>query len=328
MAIIAGYFLYTRSNSTIRTELRDFAVSDTASIDKIFMADRQGKSVLLERKPNAEWWVNGKFRARPDMINTLLYTIKSLEVRSPVGKNLYNQTMKLLASNAVKVEIYTDAQLAKTYYVGHPSMDNMGTFMYLEGSSVPFIMCIPGFNGYLTTRYFIKESEWRSKTLFNYNPRSITKVQVRDMIMPDSSFTLSFSHDSTFSVMKNNGETLKSVDLNKVVTYLSSFGNINYEKILEEITDQFRDSLMQIGPFKTIEVELAGGQEKKVKLFRKKFTGETMSPDDEGVVRDFDPDRFYLLMEGEKTWYICQYLQWNKLLKTPSYFLPMRNGKK
>ena len=103
MAMVAGYFLYTNSKSTIRPELSDFAVADTSSIDKIFMADRQGKTILLERKSPVDWIVNGKFHARHDLIANLLYTIKSVEVRSPVGKNLYNQTMKLLASNSVKV---------------------------------------------------------------------------------------------------------------------------------------------------------------------------------------------------------------------------------
>ena len=187
------------------------------------MADRQGKSVLLERKSSAEWKVNGKFRARQDLINTLLYTMKSLEVRSPVGKNLYNQTMKLLSANSVKVEIYSNQELIKTYYVGHPSMDNMGTFMYLEGSSVPFIMCIPGFNGYLTTRYFINETDWRSKTIFNYNPQMIEKVEERDLIYPDSSFTLTLK-DSTYSILKSNGEPLK-IDLGKVIIFLKAFNN-------------------------------------------------------------------------------------------------------
>ena len=111
MACIAGYFLYTNSNSTIRAELRDFAISDTSAIDKIFMADRQGHTILLEKKATGDWSVNGKFRARQDILSNLLFTMKSIEVRSPVGKNLYNHTMKLMASNSVKVEIYSKEQL-------------------------------------------------------------------------------------------------------------------------------------------------------------------------------------------------------------------------
>lgn len=327
LAAIAGYFLYTNSNSTIRTELRDFAVEDTASIDKIFLADRQGKTVLLERKSSAEWTVNGKFPARQDKINTLLYTVKLIEIRSPVGKNLYNYAMKMLSSNSTKVEIYQHKALAKVYYVGDATMDNLGTFMYLEGSSVPFIMHIPGFNGYLTTRYFVAENDWKSRSVFNYFPGSIVQVKVTNFVNPDSSFILEQLKDSSYSIVKNNGQRLAAIDQSKIVTYLSAYQNINYEMIFEGIPDRLRDSLLKNGPFNSVEVKLADGRQKQVSLFRKKFTGETLAPDDEGIVLDNDPDIFYLTIGGDKTWYISQYLQWNRLLKTSSYFIPYQGGK-
>ena len=318
---ITGYLIYNNSKSTIRKELSDFAVSDTASINKIFMADKQGKQILLERKGTG-WIVNGKFEARQDLINMLLYTMKSMQVLSPVGKNLYNNTMKLLASSAVKVEIYSNQELIKTYYVGHPTMDNLGTFMYLEGSSVPFIMFIPGFNGYLTTRFDIMEQDWRSKNIFSLNPRMITEAKVIDPNSADSSFTLSLK-DSTYSIQTNNGKTLSRLDFGKLHNFLIGFGNTNYEMIFEKIPSTFKDSLLNAGPFKIIEVRSFTGELKQVSLYRKSFTGVSMNPnDDDDVTYPYDPDRFYLSVAGDKEWYICQYLNWSKLLKTPSYFIP------
>ena len=102
----------------------------------------------------------------------------------------------------------------------------------------------------------------------------------------------------------------------------------SFEITLDDTPDRFRDSLINIGPFKTIAVTLTGGQEKKVSLFRKKYGGETMAPDDDdAIVLPFDPDRFYLHIDGDSNWYVCQYYQWNKLLKTPSYFIPVARAK-
>ena len=54
------YFYFTKNNSTIKGEYSDFAVEDTASITKIFMADKANNQVLLERSDNSKWLVNGK----------------------------------------------------------------------------------------------------------------------------------------------------------------------------------------------------------------------------------------------------------------------------
>lgn len=321
LSFITGYLIYNNSKSTIRKELSDFAVSDTAGIDKIFMADKKGKQLLLERKATG-WILNGKIEARQDLVNLLLYTMKSLEVRSPVGKNLYNNTMKLLATNGIKVEIYSKQELIKTYYVGHPTMDNLGTFMYLEGSSVPFIMFIPGFNGYLTTRYNTNEKDWRSKNIFSLNPRSINEIKVTDNNYVDSSFTLLLK-DSTYTIQTFNGKSLRMIDFNKVYTYLSAFANAKYEVVFEDMASTFKDSLMKAGPYKIIQVKTITGQTKQVSLYRKKFTGESMAPEDDDVIYPFDPDRFYLSVAGENEWYICQYLNWGKLLKTHAYFIPL-----
>ncbi|HNB13426.1 MAG TPA: hypothetical protein PKY09_11010, partial [Bacteroidia bacterium] len=82
---VTGYYYFKNSDSTIKKELRDFAVADTSSIDKIFLADKKGNKALLERKSPALWTINGKYPARQDAINFLLKTIKQIEVRSPVG---------------------------------------------------------------------------------------------------------------------------------------------------------------------------------------------------------------------------------------------------
>jgi hypothetical protein len=45
--------------------------------------------------------------------------------------------MKAIAAKGIKVEIYTAEGLSKTIYVGGPTQDQLGTFMYLENSDSP-----------------------------------------------------------------------------------------------------------------------------------------------------------------------------------------------
>ena len=323
LAAIAGYFFYTKSKGTIKKELSDFAVADTASIDKIFMADREGHSATLTRKSSGEWMVNNKFQAKQEGINTLLYTIKALEVRSPVGHNAYNNIMKLMASKSTKVEIYQQGNLAKTYYVGHPTQDNMGTFMYLQGSSVPFITQIPGFNGYLSTRYYAEEQKWRDQGLLHCDPHSINHLLITDLSSADSTIEIKKIDSVNYSVFNGRQQQLANADRIKTHAYLSGCGNIFYEHLDKEMQPDQRDSILKAGAFKTLLIE-AGNQRLQAQLFRKPVTASTRSQYDDrtGKIRDYDLDRFFLLRLGDTTWYTCQYYQYDRLLKTPRYFLP------
>src|SRR3972149_10537431 len=161
LAIIAAYLLYTSKKGTIRQELKDFAVEDTSAITKIFMVDMRNNQVTLQKEKPGNWAVNGKYRARNDLIDVLLKTMKNLQVKSPVARAAHDNMVKQLATGAVKVEIYqnNNTNPGKVYYVGGATQDKYGTYMLLENSSEPFIMSLPYFSGYLTTRYNTDEYE-------------------------------------------------------------------------------------------------------------------------------------------------------------------------
>jgi hypothetical protein len=50
IAVTAGYYIYQTKYSTVRQELRDFAVKDTTNITKFFLADRNGNSITLTKQ--------------------------------------------------------------------------------------------------------------------------------------------------------------------------------------------------------------------------------------------------------------------------------------
>ncbi|MFN0188849.1 MAG: DUF4340 domain-containing protein [Bacteroidia bacterium] len=324
LAVVASGLWYFETNKSIKGELKDFAVADTSSIDKIFLADKEGRSVTLVREASNRWLVNGKFLAREDGVQNLLATIKNVEVRSPVGKNLYNNTMKMMASKSVKIEIYSNEELIKTYYVGHPTMDNLGTFMYLEGSSVPFITFIPGFNGFLSTRYFASEPEWRDRSIFRFDPRRIVEVEVNDKARPIRAFNLTRFADTTYVVKKlMDGQNINPLDLNKVRTFLSAFSETYFEKIDINIKQTTKDSIFKVGPFLLVKVEMDNGGEKSLICFRKPVTpGSRLQMDHEGEDLPFDLDKFYALMSGDTSLLVCQYFHFDRILKDPRNFLP------
>ncbi|MEA3449235.1 MAG: hypothetical protein U9Q98_12440, partial [Bacteroidota bacterium] len=66
--------------------LRDFAVQDTAAVDKIFLVDKENNEILLERQNKDTWTVNEKYTVRKDLMDILLETIRRIDVANPVPK--------------------------------------------------------------------------------------------------------------------------------------------------------------------------------------------------------------------------------------------------
>ena len=60
-------FFLNKNDTTFSEELSDFAVEDTASIQKVFFADKHGNSVTVSRN-SGTWLVDNKFKVRPEAI--------------------------------------------------------------------------------------------------------------------------------------------------------------------------------------------------------------------------------------------------------------------
>src|SRR5688572_5046594 len=171
---ISMWMVLSKKSGTIDEEMKDFAVEDTASVTRIHMKDKAGKEVNLEKVEPGKWMMNGKYVARNDGINLLLNTIKALKVRNPVGKRAQNTVVKDLATGAKKIEIFSGDELLKAYYMGTETQDMEGNYMLMidvesgENAEMPFVVHIPGFQGYLSPRFFLGQQEWRDREVFRY----------------------------------------------------------------------------------------------------------------------------------------------------------------
>src|SRR5665213_2368617 len=245
LAVVAAILIATNKKSTIKEDLKDFAVTDTASITKIYMTTKTPSSVTLTREGPGQWTVNGKFAARNDAMNDLLETIKEVSVRAPVAKSAMDNVLKALATSSTKIEIYDHDKLLKTYYVGSYTQDMAGTFMMLEGSKTPFVTFLPGFNGYLSTRYFTEEPLWRDRTIYNYYPDEIGSISVDYPKLKHHSFTI---NAKTFTVTSGDENEKPITDTTKVGLYIGQFKHINFEGFADGVPKEVKDSILSSSP--------------------------------------------------------------------------------
>jgi len=323
LAGIVAVFALRKSNSSVKRELRDFAVEDTASIDKIFMVRKDLKQITLTRSGN-HWLVNEKYKARPDAVENLLKTLYRVRVKSPVSKSMMDNAVKMLATRNTKVEVYNSRKLIKTLYVGGPSQDQMGTFMMVEGSSVPFIVHIPGFIGYLTTRFFVDEKGWRSTELFRYDFNDIATITVENPAKPDDSFRLESPGNNQFAIHSLSGRQITG-QLDTVGTkfFISQFEKMNFEFFADTIPEQTVHTMLTTPPTGILTLEDRSGLKRNVKMWKRAANGKE---DSEGNLLEWDDERLWGLID-DKDWVVVQYHVFNPVFLRYDDFFVKREWK-
>ncbi|MFO7617066.1 MAG: DUF4340 domain-containing protein [Bacteroidales bacterium] len=316
LGIVAFWLVSRNTHQTIRRELRDFAIEDTASVTRIFMVRKDNASVTLTRE-NGVWMVNDKYPARGDAMDVLMKTLNRIRVKSPVSKAMLDNAVKMLATRNTKVEVYKGRKLLKTIYVGGPTQDQMGTFMMLEGSSVPFLVHIPGFTGYLSTRFFVEEDAWKSTDLFKYNFDDITAVTVNNPEKPDESFRVENAGGNNFRIVSTTGiEAPGPVDTLRIKFYLNQFEKVGFEFHADGFPQLNKDSLLAAQPYRQISLLDRRGKETTVTAYRRYANGKT---DVDGEPLLWDDERLWAVI-NDNEWVVIQYYVFDGLFRDYSEF--------
>lgn len=314
-----AYYVYTTkgSKSSISDRLKDFAVEDTSSIDKIIISNKNG-SVLKLVKTDGVWMANDSIKARKDIIRTLLETIKRVSIKSPVNKAMKDNVMKQLATGAIQVEIFVDGDLEKKYYVGGATQDGLGTFFLLDNSDEPMITHIPGFDGYLTVRYNSNAEVWRDREVFRYYPQNIDIISIEYPNLNKESFNLRISGKDYISLTNKAGDTAtNNINGEYLRNYLINYTDVQYENIANPKKIKLGELLLPENLICIITVFDKSGKSKKVELFRRFFDGQNFLP--QGSDLELDSHRMFIRVNGKDV-YNAQYNAFSKLIVRYSDF--------
>lgn len=323
---VAIYFSVTvnQDGTSVKSQT-DYAIQDTSSVGKIFIADRLGKTVTITRDANGAWDVNGKFPARKDAVETILKTFKNIYIQRPVPKNGQEQVIRVMAGMSTKVEIYDRSdKWLKTWYVGYATMDKKGTYMVLETpeggrSKAPFILDMRGFIGMLNTRFFTNESEWRSTGIISYPNMGLQQVEVQYPGQENQSFKITYGGSNDLKLYKyGSDEAIANFDTSMVKDYLLNYKLASFENYETGLTDIQEDSVKTQTPYQIITIK-DPRQTREIKLWAKKpYDGEM--EEDEVTPAKVDRERVYGSCDnGELA--LAQRYAWDKFRAPLSAFL-------
>lgn len=330
----AVFLVFNNRKGTLKRSESEFAVSDTASITKLFFADKKNNMVKLEKTGPGAWRLNDRYVASTDEVNAMLRTLVALDIKSPVAKAARNTVIRMLAAKSVKTEVYQTVyridlfdwlrlfpheKRTKTFYVGDATQNNLGTFMLMEGSNDPFVVNIPGFRGFVATRFSTKELDWRSHGIFNSRLPDIKSISIQYFDRPEYSFKVVNNDNRNFALVTYPGlQAVSSFDTLKVIEYLASYRLINFEGIVNNLEKNQLDSITSSVPAYVITLEKKSGEKQVMKAWRRKAApGET---DLEGNPTEWDRDRMFARIEGTDDLLLIQYFVFDPLLKPLQWF--------
>ena len=324
LTILAYKLTTSEESSKLSAEgLSDFAIEDTAAIDKIVLTDNYGgDGVTVIRDGNV--WVGKDLECiQQHLVTTILETIKHIKVKGPVPKNAVETVNKNLAVHSKNVEIYVNGELTKTWYIGNPTPDHFGTYMLLKDaekgkSPEPYIMYLPSMHGSLRTRFITDSREFICTSVFQYRPEEIASVDVNYPDSAQNSFTINAIGENRFQLM--NGKTVvPRFDTASARNYILGYKKVHFENPNYTLSPEQVDSLNTASPLAILSVTDKSGQTKSIKCYNKKMEYYKMDLNGEAII--WDRDRLWLSLEGRQV-VVAQYFVFDKLIQDISIFRP------
>ncbi|MCC6815409.1 MAG: DUF4340 domain-containing protein [Saprospiraceae bacterium] len=243
---LSFYLLKYKDQKTNKSSWeRDFAVKNVEDITKIFLGKKDNENITLT-KNGLHWMVNDKYKVFPNTMMHLLEIIKSIRVNSIPHRNAYSFIMNEFATKGIKVEIYSDKEKLKTYYVGGVTEDETGLYCLMDGSDQPYIMTDGKAPSNLRVRYDIKEKDWRDRSLFNLNPDRVTELVLDYPREPNRGFKI-VNKNGKLDLEDMTGHSIDLKDLKFLQNYISQLPLFMAEAITNDL--HAKDSISKLIPY-------------------------------------------------------------------------------
>jgi hypothetical protein len=300
------------------TELLDFEVKDTSSVDKIIISDIHKNKIEVIKKDKIWIKSNGECIIQ-EPIQIILETFKNIQFKGYVPENARNNIVNRMMGNHTKVEIFQNGKWFKTWYVGFSTQDHYGTYMQLETpnekSDLPVIMKVKGLEGIIEPRFFADPRRWICTKLFSLDKNEISLVDVKLIENPKRSFSV--KKNGSNYVVKVGGKKLTQLDTTMAITYLNNFQKVHFETANYTLNKKQIDSIKHAKPFCLLNVKEVSGKSTLLKMYRIPF--EKKTEDIFGDTVSYNQDRFWCLIPGGQL-VKCQYFTFNPLLMGHLYF--------
>jgi len=193
----------------------------------------------------------------------------------------------------------------------------MGTYMLMEGTEEPYIVYIPNFRGFVSSRYSTVKADWRDFTVFKTPINKIQSVRMEFPGKPEESFEVDVKDNQNILLKSlSDQQVLYGYDTLRMLNFLTGFEDIRFESLLAHLIEkEFIDSVSASVPKTIITLTDNDGVVNKIKIFNKKGFSELYSGDGM-TVEPYDLDRAYALVNDEQDFVLIQYFVFDRVTRT------------
>lgn len=333
LIVIAAVLLWNnRYLTSLRGDAYDFTVRDTASVTRLFFADKSGNHVLLSRTDEG-WKVNEKYDAQPKMVNNMLYTLDKMRIKMPVSLASHDNVITRMAGTNTKVEVYQivprinlfnkvklfpHEKLTKVFYIGDVTQDNSGTYILKEGADKAYIVHLHGFRGFISSRFSANQEDWRDHKIISENISNIASVKLEFNNDPENSFILNENGRYKYEMKRLNDESNVNIDTVRVLNLLTSFSDVRFEAFLTDITKERRDSIINSPYQERLTLVTKDGRQEVVRTYTMRIDASAFGFTENDW--DDDPDHKYAYIENNDELVMIQDFAFGKILHPASYY--------
>ncbi|MEM7163338.1 MAG: hypothetical protein AAF487_12960 [Bacteroidota bacterium] len=240
----------------------DFAIEDIDQVEKVFIGNNVNqKSILVEKVEDDVWVLENGERAQKDRIETMLSTFERAELLQIIPKSKLKSVSSKMAANNKKIMIFgANDQLLKTWYLSHATQNQQGTYALLElpdkgKSSLPAVITLQGFRGYLGSRFGTDILEWKSTEVWHFPDLDFKKISVFRPKNVHDSFEIEIEDfvNRKFTLKNNDGAEL-NFNPEKLAQYVAGFKSLYLESFRTNMSDTAIDSIRNATPDYVLEV--------------------------------------------------------------------------
>ena len=333
LIVVAVVLLWNnRYLTTLRGEAYDFTVRDTASVTRLFFADKSGNQVLLNRTEDG-WKVNEKYDAQQTMVNNMLYTLDKMRIKMPVSLASHDNVITRMAGTNTKVEVYQivprinlfnkvklfpHEKLTKVFFIGDVTQDNSGTYVLKEGADKAYIVHLHGFRGFISSRFSANQEDWRDHKIISENISNIASLQLEFNNDPDNSYVINETGHYKYEMKRLNDGSNVDIDTIRVLNLLSSFGDVRFEAFLSDITQERRDSIINSPYQERLTLTTKDGRQNVIRTYTMRINASAFGFEENDW--DDDPDHKYAYIENDDELVMIQDFAFGKILRPAEYY--------
>ena len=333
LIVVAVVLLWNnRYLTTLRGEAYDFTVRDTASVTRLFFADKSGNQVLLSRTEDG-WKVNEKYDAQQTMVNNMLYTLDKMRIKMPVSLASHDNVITRMAGTNTKVEVYQivprinlfnkvklfpHEKLTKVFFIGDVTQDNSGTYVLKEGADKAYIVHLHGFRGFISSRFSANQEDWRDHKIISENISNIASLQLEFNNDPDNSYVINETGHYKYEMKRLNDGSNVDIDTIRVLNLLSSFGDVRFEAFLSDITQERRDSIINSPYQERLTLTTKDGRQNVIRTYTMRINASAFGFEENDW--DDDPDHKYAYIENDDELVMIQDFAFGKILRPAEYY--------